>query len=153
MKSINLDLKQLISTALACGALTKADIQEAANEQRGLTYPCGFASDTHGQFYSIFFATDKDDRSEVLRSKDKVRIKFNIRADKRPKVQAAQTPGSVLPAGQSGVPNLTPDALAALSTVVNLLSAQQAQPKSTPDDSDFSDLNVSGDVGGDDIPF
>lgn len=136
MKSFNLNVLQAVSTLFAAGEITIADLNAAIAEKRGLNQPCGHAADFHGHFYSLFVATDKEDRGKVTRSKDGARVKFNLRAnDVKKKEQVAQTPGQLLPQGVQGAPAITPQ-------VAALLAALGIQvPQEQPTEEDFSDLN------------
>lgn len=138
MKSVNLDVLAVVSTLVAAGEITIAQLNEAINEKRGLNQPCGAAADFHGHFYTLFVATDKEDRNKVTRSKDGVRVKINLRAQGVKKKQEAQTLGQVLPEGQQGAPEVTAAGLQALQQLLGAI----AQPTPAPSkEADFSELN------------
>lgn len=145
MKQVYINPLELIATAFSAGLVTVDEINEAINSQRGLNMPCGFAYNEHNQSYGIFFHTDKETRQP--KKTDKGHLALNVRAQqKNQKKQEAQTPGAVLPQGQQGVPQLTPETLAALQQV--LAAAQGGQPVAQPQigapESDFGD--VSGEL-------
>lgn len=140
MKSFNVDVLQAVSTLVEAGEITIADLNEAIAAKRGLNQPCGFAADFHGHFFSIFIATDKEDRNKVSRSKDGTRIKFNLRAnDVKKKTQEAQTPGQVLPQGVQGVPAESLVLLQQILTQAGLTAAPAADAPAS--EADFGDLN------------
>ncbi len=141
MKSVNLDVLQLVSTLVAAGEITIPQLNEAIAESRGLNQPCGAAADFHGHFYTLFVATDKEDRNKVTRSKDGVRVKINLRAQGTKKKQEAQTLGQALPAGQAGVPAVTAAGLKAIQDLLDSVAPRAAAPLTLDNEADFSDLN------------
>lgn len=90
MRSVNIDVKELVSVLYAAGEITVDDLNEAVNNPQLMNTVVGRAADQHGQFYAIFVATDFDTKV-VVRSQDKKRVKLNIRANKRPRVRGEQT--------------------------------------------------------------
>jgi hypothetical protein len=143
MKSFNLDLKQLISTAVHSGAITVDDINAAIAEPRGLNMPCGVLRNGDWGFAAVFFSTDKESGA-VNRSKDGVRVKFNIRAQQAKKQNAAQTPGQVLPQ-TAGAPVLTPEMVAGLAALGIQLPTAPAPVVATAvadDETDFSKISL-----------
>jgi len=138
MRSLNIDLLQLVSTAVAAGALTVDELNYAVANPRELRMPCGFAKDDHNQFYAVFFATEKEDPTQIIRSKPEqeggrgLRVKLNIRAQKQ-KTQIAQSPGQVLPAAPVGVPVLTNEQIAGVGAALKAAANLQASVlKGTP---------------------
>jgi hypothetical protein len=141
MKSFNLDLKQLISTAVHSGAISVDDINAAIKEPRGLNMPCGVLRNGDWGFAAVFFSTDKESGA-VNRSKDGVRVKFNIRAQQAKKQTAASTPGQVLP-NTAGAPVLTPEIVAVLSALGVQLPTQAAPAaEAEVDETDFSKVTL-----------
>lgn len=136
MRSININILQAVSTLVAAGEITVDELNTAIAEKRGLNMPCGAAKDEHNHFYSFFVATEKEDRTKARRSKDGLRIKFNLRANDVKKTQEAQSPGQVLPQTQ-GAPALSAETLAAIAQVLAQagVGQAQAQTKAEPEQS------------------
>jgi len=136
MRSFNLDVKQLLSTAYHSGNISIEEIREALTTKRELNMPCGFAIDDHKNFYTVFFATDKENPSQVIRSKpaegeligERIKLNFRVNKDKR---QTSQTPGQTLPVSPTGAPVLTDEQNAAVIAALQS-SGALAAPKGTP---------------------
>ncbi len=142
MKSVNLDVLQLVSTLVEAGEITEAQLVKAIADKRGLNQPCGHAADFHGHFFSLFVATEKEDRNKVTRSKDGARVKINLRAnDIKKKDQAAQTLGQALPAGQEGAPAISAQGLAALQQLLGQFTQPAAAPQAN--EADFGDVSAT----------
>lgn len=144
MRSLNIDIKRLITLAVSNGAIKPQEVVAAAKAGMNqatklpITQHCGHWRDEHGHLGSMFLATDKD-TGALRRSEDGKRVRFNLRSSAA-KSQVAQTPGQVLPQGAAGVPQLSPEAVA----LVQALLAGGTQVKAQADDAevDFSDIAI-----------
>lgn len=127
MKSFNIDVLTLVSVLFQTGDITREELKTAINTKVGTNTPVGKARD-NGGFVTLFVSTDKD-TGQIHRSRDEKRIQINFRGDSRDfKNQQAQTPGTLLPQGQVGGVQLTPE----LIQVLTALTQQQKQPAPQP---------------------
>lgn len=135
MRSINLDTIKFLQILVGAGEITADELQFCLNNPLPLNSTCGFSTDPHQHFYTLFVSTEKDNRAKVERSKPKegetrgARIKINIRANDLPKNQAAKTPGQVIPPSPVGTAGLSPEVVQFIASMAAQVQAQASQPQ------------------------